>query len=107
MRLEAYLDRRAFAEIFIMLFSHGVESIGVPPIGGWRQLLRYAQSDGAFLGVDERTFPRDFGVYTRYHHDLIKRIRARYPWPSPAALKELDEFFAQERSGSVQWIETR
>ena len=39
--LERYLDDRdTFDDIAIMLFSHGVESVGLAPIERWRALLR-------------------------------------------------------------------
>src|SRR5262249_6427667 len=59
--LAAYLERAApFDEIFLMLFSHGVDSVGLAPVAQWRQLLGRAKKNGAFVGVDERTYPRDF-----------------------------------------------
>lgn len=91
--LQAYLDQsETFEEIFMMLFSHGVDSIGLPSIEQWREPLRRARLKGAFLGVDERVFPRDFAVFTRYYFDLLRTIQARYPRPSPLTVKALDEF---------------
>ncbi|HKN85805.1 MAG TPA: hypothetical protein VJV04_02990, partial [Nitrospiraceae bacterium] len=91
--LQAYLDQsQTFDEILMMLFSHGVESVGLPSIEQWREPLRRARIKGLFLGVDEHVFPRDFAVFTRYYFDLLRTIPARYPMPPALTVKELDEF---------------
>ena len=100
--LEHYLDGRAaddepFDEIHLMLFAHGAESIGLPPIDRWRAILGRARREGRFAGVDEGAYPADFAVYARYH-DAIKEIAARYPLPAPLALDRLERFLA-ERGG--------
>ncbi len=104
--LQTYLDRTpAFDDIFMMLFSHGVDSVGLPSIAQWGEPLRRARREGAFLGVDERTFPRDFAVFIRYYFDLLRTIAARYPMPPVLTVKELDEFLTlNSRRYSVQWI---
>jgi hypothetical protein len=104
--INAYLDgRAAFDEIFMMLFSHGVDSVGLPTIAQWRRVLGRARTQGRFLGVDERAFPRDFAVFVRYYYDLRRRIRATYPLPPPLTLKELDEFLKEDGPrGAVQWL---
>jgi hypothetical protein len=94
--LEAYLDARdPFEEIFMMLFSHGVESIGLVPIDTWRRILRRARKKGSFVGVDENAYPRDFAVFVRYYFDLKRKISSRYPVPSPLPLSHLDDFLKQ------------
>jgi hypothetical protein len=105
--LMAYLDQSdVFDEIFMMLFSHGVNSIGLPSIDQWRAPLRRARLNGAFVGVDERAFPRDFAVFIRYYFDLLRKIHARYPMPPALTLKELDEFLDHNRHRyPVQWLE--
>lgn len=91
--LQAYLDRsKAFDDIFMMLFSHGVDSVGLPSIEQWREPLRRARLKGSLLGVDERVFPRDFAVFTRYYFDLLRTIPTRYPMPPALTVKELDQF---------------
>ena len=55
-----------------MLFSHGVDSIGLAPIERWRALLQRARQLSGFVGVDERAFPRDFATFVRYSTDLKK-----------------------------------
>jgi hypothetical protein len=84
--LERYLrDRPAFDEVGIMLFSHGVESVGVAAVDQWQRL-------GSLIGVDPQAYPRDFGVFVRYHYALRKAFKARYPLPGPLPLRELETF---------------
>jgi hypothetical protein len=78
-----------------MLFSHGVESAGMAPIERWRRVLHRGQRRGRFIGVDERAYPRDFAVFARYHADLKRRVRDRYPLPDPLSLAELETFLAE------------
>ncbi|HEV8439905.1 MAG TPA: hypothetical protein VGT40_17580 [Methylomirabilota bacterium] len=104
--LDRYLATSpAFAELFITLFSHGVDSIGLVPISEWRRLFQRAARGGDFIGVDEQEFPRDFAVFVRYHFDFLRKIAARHPIPSSLTLTDLDEFLA--RTGGryrVRWI---
>jgi len=104
--LEAYLDNRdPFNEIFMMLFSHGVESIGLTPIDRWRRILEHAQKQGTFVGVNENAYPRDFAVFVRYHFDFKRKARSRYPMPPPVTLEQLDRFVEQSASRyRVQWL---
>jgi hypothetical protein len=105
--LNGYLDRSpAFDELLITLFSHGVDSIGLVPIGQWRRLFARARQRGGFLGVDEASFPRDFAVFVRYHFEFLRSISARYPIPPALTFKELDEFLSQTgNSYRVTWLE--
>lgn len=83
----ACLDRSELIErIYMMLLSHGVNSVGVTPIDDWRGLLRRAQKDGEFFSVDERAYPHDFAVFARYSSELAKKIKSYYPWPPAMAL---------------------
>ncbi|HSK99504.1 MAG TPA: hypothetical protein VK869_04140 [Rubrobacteraceae bacterium] len=103
--LEEYLDSaETYDEIFMMLFAHGVESVGLVPIERWRGILRRARRRGEFVGVDEREYPRDFATFIRYHTELKRKIPARYPLPGPLALSRLDDFL-QEAEGRypVEW----
>ena len=66
------LDRaEPYESIYAMLFSHGVDSAGLAGVERWRQLIGRARR-GGFLGVDERAFPRDFGVLARYQLPLAR-----------------------------------
>lgn len=94
--IERYLDQRdAFDEINLMLFNHGVESVGFPQMERWRLLLKRARRKGRLIGVREDLYPRDFGSLARYHSD-IKKLSPRYPIPGPLPLKRLRDFL--ERS---------
>ena len=78
--LADYLARtKAFEEIFLMLFSHGVDSIGLASIERWRALLAQAERRGEWVGVDSTVYPRDFAVFVRYHDDLRRKVKAHYP----------------------------
>ena len=87
-----------------MLFSHGVDSIGLAPIERWRSILQRACKQASFVGVDERRFPRDCAAFVRYHTDL-KKIPSRYPIPAPLPLARLDEFLGKASDRyPVRWI---
>jgi hypothetical protein len=92
--LRTYLTDHSFEEIYLTLFSHGVDSIGLPSIADWRQAMSVANAS-RFLGVDQRAFPRDFAVFIRYYFDLLKSIRARHPLPQSLTLAELDTFLGE------------
>jgi hypothetical protein len=79
----------------MMLFSHGVNSVGVTPIDDWRGLLRRAQKDGEFFGADERAYLHDFAVFARYSSELAKKIKSYYRWPPAMALEQLKVFIAR------------
>jgi hypothetical protein len=81
--LEHYLDGvTPFDEIFLMLFSHGVESVGLAPIARWQAILRRARRHGDFVGVDTAAYPRDFATFTNYHRAVRRQIGSRYPTPT-------------------------
>lgn len=89
--------------IHLMLFSHGVESIGIAPIERWRSILKHARQGGSFIGVDVAAFPRDFATFVRYHND-IQTIPDRYPLPDPLPLAQFDLFLQQVRHRhAVTW----
>lgn len=70
-RLERFLDDRPpFDDILLTLFAHGVDSVGLPPIRRWREILRRARRRGAFLGVDAGAYPAHFSVFARYQQAL-------------------------------------
>jgi hypothetical protein len=102
--IHRYLDTAgSFDEIRLSLFSHGVESVGLPAIGQWRTILERAGKLGSFLGVDEHAFPRDFATLVRYHQALA-RVRKRYPMPRPLALEEVDAFLHRQGGQyAVDW----
>ncbi|NLP60293.1 hypothetical protein [Paraburkholderia sacchari] len=65
-------DEPAFETIDMMLFSHGVQSIGLAPISRWRALLDYAAGTGRFAGVDPERYPRDFATFSRFGQALAQ-----------------------------------
>jgi hypothetical protein len=85
--LAAYLDRSAYDDIDIMLFSHGVESRGLADAGTWQQLADRARLHGRLLGVDAAAFPGDFTVFARYAKALRSLPQTGRP-PRPMALDE-------------------
>ena len=91
--IEQYLrEADPYDFIHLMLFSHGVEAVGLPSIEDWRRVLTYAAKEGRFAGVDETVFPRDFAAFVRYQTDLMD-IPARYPLPGYMTLDQFDRFF--------------
>ncbi|HEX2055064.1 MAG TPA: hypothetical protein VHF07_01145 [Nitrospiraceae bacterium] len=102
--VEQFLDQRQFEEIYMMLFSHGVESIGLAPIAHWRRVIDRATRHGTFIGIDPHAFPRDFAVFVRYHDALLKEVTARHPRPPALTIKELDDFLtARTGTYDVEW----
>ena len=93
--LERYLDEaEPYDEIHLMLFAHGVHSIGLTPIERWRALLRHARQRGCFVGVDEKAYPADFAVFARYH-PALRKIPGRHPLPPPLSWAQFEEFISQ------------
>jgi hypothetical protein len=89
----------------MMLFSHGVESVGLTPIERWRKLLGRARARGTFVGVDAQAYPRDFAVFVRYYFDVQRQITSRYPMPAPLPLEQLEAFLTQTQGRyQVQWL---
>jgi hypothetical protein len=107
--LEGFLRRHEpFEEIYLMLFSHGVNSIGLVPMERWLRSLKSAQQHGSFVGVDPQAYPQDFGVFVRYNPDLKQKISARYPMPAPLTLMELEQFVAQSADRyQIKWESNR
>ncbi|HWK10864.1 MAG TPA: hypothetical protein VNR64_12475 [Vicinamibacterales bacterium] len=91
------------SEIYLTLFSHGVDSVGLVPIDRWRSLFGRARRTGGFMGVDENAFPRDFAGFVRFHRAL-ERLEPHYPPPAPLTLNELDDFLNRDgHSYRVAW----
>lgn len=91
-RLERYLDEaEGYDEIHLMLFAHGVDSIGLPPIERWRAALDRARVRGRFVGVDESAYPADFATFARYH-SALRQIPGRCPMPTPLGLEQVEAF---------------
>lgn len=96
--LENYLASHSFDEMHLMLFSNGIQGIGMAPIERWRSILQQARHKGRFIGVDEAEFPRDYASFVRYHTELPRHITTRYPLPSPVRAEDIDTFLLQAGS---------
>ena len=105
--IEHYLEHTdPYDEIYMILFSHGVDAVGLPTIERWRQVFNKARKHGEFIGVEEDKFPRNFATLVRYYTDLQRIIRSRYPLPAPLALEQLDKFIADAGDRfPVQWLD--
>jgi hypothetical protein len=103
----SYLDgREPFDEIRALVFSHGVESVGVAPLEQWRHLVGRARKVGTLVGVDERAYPRDFASFVRAHRELAA-IRTRYPMPLPLDYTTVDGFLSDHTGADLRWERLR
>ncbi len=102
--VEDYLSSiEPYDQIHAMLFSHGVESVGLPSVERWRTVTGRACRRSGFIGVEEEKFPRDYATFVRYHTE-VKKIPARYPMPGPLTLGRLDAFLQEaEDRYRVRW----
>ncbi|RJP76299.1 MAG: hypothetical protein C4524_10310 [Candidatus Zixiibacteriota bacterium] len=103
--VEDYLDRvEPFDEIGIMLFSHGVDSLGLVSAERWREVLRRARRRGIFVGSRPGAYPRDLAATFRYHTDLPRAFPSRYPLPGYLTLGQFESFLrVSERRYEVSW----
>ncbi len=94
-RLHRYLsETEPYDRIYLTLFAHGVDSVGLPPVEAWRELLGRARREGAFLGLDPRTYPAHFAAFGRYSRD-IRKLPGHHPLPDPLPLAHAETFFAR------------
>jgi hypothetical protein len=94
-QLEHYLrTTEPYDDIYLTLFSHGIESIGIAPVARWRSVLAHARQQRGFLGVDEAAFPRDFAVFVRYY-SALRQLPAVAPPSMPLSLEQLETFVQQ------------
>lgn len=89
-------EAEAFEHVHLMLFAHGVNSVGLPPIEAWRTVLDLGTKGGSFLGVDPDAYPAHFAGFARYHTDIAK-LPGRHPLPDPLPLSRFERFV--EESG--------
>ena len=85
----------SYEDIYLTLFQHGVECVGLPAIDDWREVIGKAGRRGTFLGFDPDLYPRDFGALARYQ-DSVQEIPSRYPLPGPVRLADLQKFIARD-----------
>lgn len=94
-RLSEYLSSSDdFEDIHLMLFAHGVESIGLPPIDSWKAAIAPARRRSSFVGVDPGAYPAHFAGFARYASDLEK-IATPSPPPSPVSLDGFRRFLRE------------
>ena len=108
--LQRYVDwaQPPFEEIFLMLFSHGVDSVGLVPIEHWQAIIERARKRSGLIGVDAERYPRDFAIFLRYQRDLRRTIPARYPMPGPLSLEQFDDFLRNwAGDGQKAWQEDK
>jgi hypothetical protein len=93
---EDYIRKHSFEKIFLMLMSNGVkEGIGLTKIDRWREILKLGKTSGDFIGVDEKLYPLDFGIFLKYHEDLKNKLKKYDNIPEPLSFGELREFIDQ------------
>lgn len=106
--LETYLDEaEPFDEIYLMLFQHGVRSVGLPSGEEWEQVLTRARRRGRVLGLDTSEHPLDFGHFGRYDDAMTDEISARHPMPAPITLQEVERFLADREDAYRLTLEER
>ncbi|CAA9413882.1 MAG: hypothetical protein AVDCRST_MAG75-2967 [uncultured Propionibacteriaceae bacterium] len=82
--LSDYLDRAAYDEIDVMLFSHGTRSRGLAQVSTWQELAGRARVRGRLLGVDPDAFPADFTTFARYATALRRLPVSDRQWSAMA-----------------------
>ncbi|MBW4461913.1 MAG: hypothetical protein KME47_16980 [Nodosilinea sp. WJT8-NPBG4] len=104
--LKDYLQTtEPYNDIYLTLFSNGINSLGIAPIEQWRSdILSQARRRGEFLGVKEQRFPRDNASIIQHYLDL-KQMPGQFPIPEPLTLHQLGEFLEQRGDRyAVDWL---
>lgn len=80
-RLADYLARTRYEDIRLTVFPHGAESIGLPSIGKWQEVLRNGRQHGQLIAIEPRHYPRHFRALTGFHRELsrLPRVAALPP----------------------------
>ena len=105
-RVLGYLRRsEAFDDIHLVLFAHGVDSIGLPPVEAWRTVLAQARRRGAFLGVNEHAYPAHFATFARFGSE-VRQLGPSFPLPSPMTLDDLLRLFPDDAAAQVRLTQT-
>ena len=96
-------DARAdFDEIFIMLFPHGVQSVGLASPSDWEILGRSLRATSRFIGVDRKAYPQDFAAFLRYHHELWQIAGIEREAPAPVPLERFISFVEEQKDPKVR-----
>ncbi len=98
-RLARYLDGvEPYDSIHLMLFSHGVESVGLASIDRWRKCRARGDSAASTRTRTRATSPPSSGTAP------TSSTSARYPIPDPVNLAHLTSFLEQVGSVyAVRW----
>lgn len=80
-----------YDKLYTMLFAHGVNSVGLPPIEDWQGLSHRARQGGGLLGVHPRSYPAHFAAFAKYSAQL-RRLKPHYPLPAPLPFERLEGF---------------
>jgi hypothetical protein len=100
--LHHFLDERpGFREIFISLFSNGVEAIGQATMDDWQSVLDRAIKRGDLLGVDRDKFPADLAAIVRYSK-AMERLETVPAPPARVAFRAVDEFALRWAGATVR-----
>jgi hypothetical protein len=93
--LERYLrTAKPYDDVSVNLFSQGLWSPGVVPVGHWHRLATsFAQVNGDVIGVDEDAYPLDTGSTLRFQ-PAFAALPARHPLPAPLDLADVDHVVA-------------
>lgn len=91
--LDKYLETTApYDQIYVSLFSHGLESIGLAPPDRWRSIMDRAREYSDFLGTNPEKYPADYSTYVRYNNAFQEEISERYPLVEPVPLERVKTF---------------
>ncbi len=80
-RLTGYLSGAAYDDIYLTVFPHGEESIGLPGVGEWQATARSALRHGRLVAVDPDRYPRHFRAISGFHRELSRLPRVPQPPP--------------------------
>jgi hypothetical protein len=94
--IERYLDASdPYDEIYLSLFQHGVEAVGLPPKERWQAILDRARVKGRTLGAELDEYPLDYPHFAKYEEALQAETPARYPIPAPLTLRDVERFLEE------------
>ncbi len=101
--LEEYLSKAdPYDEIFLMLFSHGVDAIGLAGTGRWNEIMGKARKKRDFIGVTINNYPRDLGSLIKYNTEFKEKIPSRYDFHLSLTLDQFYQFEGQYNHGKFQ-----
>jgi hypothetical protein len=98
--IEEYLSTAdPYDEIYLMLFSHGVDAIGLPGIDRWKKVMEKARKKYDFIGVDIKNYPRDLGSMIKYNTEFKEKIPSRYDFHISLSMDQFVNFENQFNQG--------